>query len=67
MADEQWYFDPSTGDVAQGKEGSWSNRMGPYDSESAARDALKIAEARNKQADAEDEADDNWGAGDQRN
>lgn len=61
MAEEKWYFDPSTGDVSLGKEGSWANRMGPYDSEAEARDALKLAAARNEVADAQDEADDNWG------
>lgn len=63
MAEEKWYFDPSTGDVDLGKEGSWANRMGPYDSEAEAHDALKLAHERNKQADAQDEEDDNWGQG----
>lgn len=63
MADDKWFFDPSTGEVALGKQGSWSNRMGPYDSESEARDALKTARERNEQADAQDEEDDNWGEG----
>lgn len=26
--DNQWYFDPSTGAVSQGKESGWENRMG---------------------------------------
>ena len=59
--DSQWYFDPSTGEVSQGKQAGWEHRMGPYDSESEARSALKIAAARNKSADNEDDEDDDWG------
>ena len=57
----QWYFDPSTGEVSQGKQAGWENRMGPYASESEARSALEIAAARNKAADNEDDEDDDWG------
>lgn len=59
--DNQWYFDPSTGAVSQGKQSGWENRMGPYESESEARAALNIAAARNKSADNEDDKDDDWG------
>ncbi|WIM67031.1 hypothetical protein QP027_07805 [Corynebacterium breve] len=61
MADEKYFYNPKTGEVTQGKEGSWDDRMGPYDTEQEARDALKIAEARNQQAEAQEEADDDWG------
>ena len=56
--DEKWYFDPKTGSVTQGKEGSWDDRMGPYDTREEAAHALDIAAARNAAA---DEEDDDWG------
>lgn len=59
MAD--WYYVPSTGEVAEGKTRSWANRMGPYATREEALNALKIADARNDVADAQDEEDDNWG------
>jgi len=59
--DLKWYFDPSTGEVTQGKEGTWDDRMGPYDTREEAAGALERAAARNAAADAEDEADDDWG------
>ena len=65
MADEKWYYSLSTGEVRQGKADSWSDRMGPYDTEQEAADALKTAHARTAAADAaeraEQEAEDNWG------
>lgn len=60
-ADAQWFFNPTTGQVAQGKELAWDERMGPYGSEAEARAALDKAEQRTKAADAEDAAEDNWG------
>lgn len=57
----KWYFDPSTGEVTQGKEGSWDDRMGPYDTREEAAAALDIAAARTAAADAEDRKDDEWG------
>lgn len=59
--DQKWYYNPATGEVTQGKEGSWDDRMGPYDSEAEARNAIDIAQQRNRAAEAEEEADDNWG------
>ena len=50
-SDQKWYFDTSTGDVTQGKKHGWDTRMGPYDSEDAARRALATARA---------EAADEW-------
>lgn len=62
--DFKWFFDPSTGEVAQGKSSAWSQRMGPYESREEAANALKIAQARTELADEQDEAerDDDWGA-----
>lgn len=59
--DDKWYFDISTGEVTQGKSSSWDNRLGPYDSEAEARNALTVAKNRNKAADAAEEAEDDWG------
>ncbi|AKK03594.1 hypothetical protein [Corynebacterium epidermidicanis] len=59
--DTQWYYNPASGQVAQGKELAWDERMGPYESEEAARHALETAAQRTQAADAADEADDNWG------
>ncbi|WP_293770662.1 SPOR domain-containing protein [uncultured Corynebacterium sp.] len=55
----KWYFDLSTGQVTQGPESGWSDRMGPYDTREEAENALKTAAERNAAADAEDEAWDN--------
>ena len=61
MADEQFYYNPTTGEVTQGKEAAWDNRMGPYATREEAEAALQTANARNKEADAIEEADENWG------
>ncbi|APT92156.1 hypothetical protein CPHO_03820 [Corynebacterium phocae] len=53
--DEKWFYNLSTGEVTEGPESSWANRMGPYDSRQEAEDALKIAQERNEEADAQDE------------
>ena len=62
MADveNQWFYDPSTGEVSQGKTSGWENRMGPYNSREEAEHAIEIAKARPAQADAEDAAEDNY-------
>lgn len=57
MTDEKFYFNPTTGEVTQGKVASWDNRMGPYDTREEAAHALEIAAQRNKAA---DEADEAW-------
>ena len=61
MSDEKFYFNPSTGEVTQGKVGGWDDRMGPYDTREEAQRALDTVAERNKRAEAQDEADDNWG------
>ncbi|GAB3946535.1 hypothetical protein [Corynebacterium tapiri] len=58
----QWFFNPSNGEVSQGKEDGITDRMGPYGSREEAENALKIADERTKAADAYDEQDENWGA-----
>lgn len=59
--DSQWYFNPSTGEVSQGKTEGFDDRMGPYASEEEARNAINTAEQRNAAADKADAEDDNWG------
>lgn len=63
-SDTKWFFNQETGQVEQGKVSSFANRMGPYDTQEEAANALKIAEARNEAADAYDEEDDDWGKDD---
>ena len=56
MSDEQFYYNPSTGEVTQGMQASWDNRMGPYDTREEAERALETAAQRNQVADDQDEA-----------
>lgn len=60
-SDDKFYFNPSTGEVTQGKVSGWDDRMGPYDTREEAQHALDKAAERTKLADAQDDADDNWG------
>lgn len=57
-SDKQWYYDTSTGQVTQGAESGWDNRMGPYATREEAEHAIESAKARNEAADAYDEAED---------
>ncbi|NLZ56846.1 MAG: SPOR domain-containing protein [Corynebacterium sp.] len=50
-SDMKWFYDLSTGEVSQGKTTGFETRMGPYDTEAAARHALEIVKARNDIAD----------------
>ncbi|WJY68477.1 hypothetical protein [Corynebacterium auris] len=61
MSDEQFYYNPATGEITEGKVDGWGDRMGPYATREEAAAALKIAAQRNKDADAREEADENWG------
>ncbi|MDO5031321.1 hypothetical protein [Corynebacterium sp.] len=58
--DEQWFYDPATGEVSQGKKSGWQNRMGPYASREEAAHAIEIAQQRNAAADAEEAAEDEY-------
>ena len=53
--DTSWYYDINTKQVVQGKQTNALDRMGPYPDKATAEQALKIAAARNKAADAEDD------------
>lgn len=59
-ADTQWFYDLATGEVSQGKKSGWENRMGPYATESEAREALARAARRNEEAEAQDREDEDW-------
>ena len=50
----KWYYDVATGQVTEGPESGWDNRMGPYDTREEAENALKLAAERNAAADAAD-------------
>lgn len=50
----EWYYNTKTGEVIQGKQEGYIDRMGPYPSREAAAHALDTAKERNKQWD-EDE------------
>ncbi|WP_426706694.1 SPOR domain-containing protein [Corynebacterium auriscanis] len=55
---DKWYYDTKTGEVLQGKNDSWSNRMGPYDTQAEAAAALETARKNTAAQDAYDEEDD---------
>lgn len=59
--DLKWYFNPKSGEVSQGPDGGWDERMGPYETREEAASALSKAAERTKAADAYDEKDDEWG------
>lgn len=49
--EEEWYVDTKTGEITQGKESGWTNRIGPYLSKEAAAHWRGQAAARNEAAD----------------
>ncbi|WKD57298.1 hypothetical protein CAPI_03700 [Corynebacterium capitovis DSM 44611] len=61
MSEEQFYFNPATGEVTEGRESAWTDRMGPYATREEAEHALATAAQRNQRADAAEEADEEWG------
>ena len=52
--DEKYWYYTKTQQVEKGRQSSWENRMGPYDTEAEARAALDTAAARSAQWDDED-------------
>lgn len=58
---EKWYFNVETGEVQQGKQSGWDNRMGPYDTEAEARQALDTAAKRTEAADVKEAEEEDWG------
>ena len=55
--DEKYWYNTKTQQVEKGRQSSWENRMGPYDSRGEAEAALARAKARNEAWDAQDEDD----------
>ncbi|MEV7972117.1 SPOR domain-containing protein [Cellulomonas sp. NPDC089187] len=51
---EGFYFNVETGEVEQGKQSSWSSRLGPYPTREAAEEALSTARQRTAAWDEED-------------
>lgn len=49
-----FYYNPATGEVEQGKVSPWTDRMGPYRSRAEAEQALELARARTESWDEED-------------
>ena len=49
-----YYFNLETGEVEQGKQSSWSSRLGPYPTREAAEQALATARQRTAAWDEED-------------
>lgn len=52
--DEEYWYNTKTQQVEKGRQSSWENRMGPYDTEGEARAALDTAAERSAQWDDED-------------
>lgn len=50
----EFFFNPTTGEVEQGKVSPWTTRMGPYPTRAAAQEALALARTRTDAWDAED-------------
>ena len=50
----QFWFNPSTGEVEEGRQSAWTDRMGPYPTREAAALALEQARRRSEAWDAED-------------
>lgn len=51
---EEYWFNPTTGEVERGRRSPWTDRMGPYPTREAALRALAIAAARTEAWDEED-------------
>ncbi|WP_182114193.1 MULTISPECIES: SPOR domain-containing protein [unclassified Actinotalea] len=53
----EFWFNPGTGEIEEGRVSPWTERMGPYPTREAAQQALTKARAR---TDAWDEDDRRW-------
>jgi len=60
--DTQYWFNPRTGEVEEGRLSAWGDRMGPYPTREAAERALDTAQDRSAAWDDEDRRwkDDDW-------
>jgi hypothetical protein len=45
----EWFYNIRTGNVEHGRQSSWEDLMGPYDSAAEASQAISIAAKRNAQ------------------
>ncbi len=52
--DVKYWYNTATGSVEKGAQSNFENRMGPYDTEEEARNALNEAADRNEAWDAQD-------------
>ncbi len=52
--DAEYWYNPSTGEVEQGRQSPWTDRMGPYPTREAAQEALDQAARRTEAWDEED-------------
>lgn len=56
----RFWFNPRTGEVEEGKESPWTDRMGPYSTREEARHALEDAQRRSESWDEEDRRWKKW-------
>lgn len=54
QGEAEFWFNPATGEVEEGRQSPWTDRMGPYPTRDAAQHALDTARARSEAWDAED-------------
>lgn len=52
--DKAFWYNPSTGEVEEGRRSAWTDRMGPYATREEAAKALETAARRSESWDAED-------------
>ncbi len=57
MSPTEFYYNVSTGEIEEGRQGPWGDLMGPYPTREAAVAALETAAERNEEA---DELDRRW-------
>ncbi|MBC7290213.1 MAG: SPOR domain-containing protein [Actinotalea sp.] len=57
---ERFWFNPRTGEVEEGKESPWTDRMGPYATREEAQAALAEAQRRTESWDEEDRRWKEW-------
>ena len=53
--DEKYFFNLETGQVEKGKVSAWDKRMGPYDTQEEAQQALATAQERTREWDNDDQ------------
>jgi len=62
MTEEKHYwYNVKTGEVEDGPQSMWKDRIGPFATREEAADALSTYEQRNRAWDKADEEDEDWG------